>query len=139
MIRLIVVLAIMVIPMVGVKGIFAQEQKTQIDEWLERCIEQDPSTAGMNNCTYKAYEMWDKELNAVYRQLMKKLDPNAQKLLKEAEIAWIKYRDAELRLQDAIYGQMQGSMWATMAAGNRYDFVKQRTLALKAYLDMIGE
>ena len=34
-----------------------QEKRHPIDEWLERCIEKDSSTAGMINCSGKAYEM----------------------------------------------------------------------------------
>lgn len=121
--------------------VFAQEEerKYPIDQWLEECIDKDPSTAGMNNCTYKANEMWDKELNKIYKQLMKKLNPQGQKLLKEAETAWIKYRDAELNFGDEIIYGIGGTIASTTSAGQRYDFVKTRTLELKAYLEMLGE
>jgi uncharacterized protein YecT (DUF1311 family) len=42
----------------------AQEQSQHpIDKALEACIDKNGSTAGMVECTDKAYAAWDKELN----------------------------------------------------------------------------
>lgn len=120
---------------------FAQPQKQehQIDKWLTRCIEQDSSTAGMRDCFSKAYDMWDKELNKTYKELMKKLSPKGQKTLKEAQTLWIKYRDSEFKLNDEIIGSKEGTMWLTVSDGDRVEFVKQRTLELKRYLEILEE
>jgi len=46
---------------------------TPIDKALDACIEKNGSTAGMVECTDKAYAAWDKELNKNYGELMRAL------------------------------------------------------------------
>lgn len=133
---LFIVLSVMVAMSINCSLTFAEEEQNYpIDQWLENCMGKDPSNAGMVNCTYRASEMWDKELNTVYKELMKKLNPQDQKLLKDAETAWIKYREAELKLKAEINGISGGSIGATLGAGNEYDFVKTRAIELKEYLN----
>jgi uncharacterized protein YecT (DUF1311 family) len=50
----------------------AQEQAQHpIDKALEACIDKNGSTAGMAECTDKAYAAWDRELNKNYVELMR--------------------------------------------------------------------
>ncbi|MBI4690767.1 MAG: DUF1311 domain-containing protein [Nitrospirae bacterium] len=86
-----------------------QNQEYPIDKGLAKCINSDSSTAGMRDCFSEAYDMWDKELNKIYKDLMKKLSPKGQKTLKEAQTLWIKYRDAEFKLNDEIIGNKDGT------------------------------
>jgi len=115
-----------------------QEKKHPIDEWLEKCIEKDSSTAGMINCSGKAYEMWDKELNEVYQKLMKKLMPEERKKLRESQRQWIKFRDAEFGFIDDLYLGI-GTMIPVIKYGQKLDFVKQRVLQLQEYLSQVEE
>ena len=58
----------------------AQEQTPHaIDKALEACIDKNGSTAGMVECTDKAYAAWDKELNKNYGELMRALEPSRRK------------------------------------------------------------
>ena len=50
--------------------------------------------AEMNQCAGREYKTADAELNQVYRQLITKLDEQEKAQLKEAQTAWLKYRDA---------------------------------------------
>ena len=115
-----------------------QEKKHPIDEWLERCIEKDSSTAGMINCSGKAYEMWDKELNKVYQKLMKKLTPEERKKLQESQRQWIKFRDAEFGFINDLYLGI-GTMIPVIKYGQKLYFVKQRVLQLQEYLSQVEE
>ncbi len=49
-----------------------------IDKALEACIDKNGSTAGMVECTDKAYAAWDKELNKSYGELMRALKPGTK-------------------------------------------------------------
>ena len=51
------------------------------------------SQAEMNDCAGKEYKAADAVLNQVYRQLVAKLDDEEKSQLKEAQTAWLKYRD----------------------------------------------
>src|SRR5882724_5276525 len=50
--------------------------------------------AEMNDCAGKEYKSADATLNQVYRQLVAKLDDEEKAGLKDAQNAWLKYRDA---------------------------------------------
>jgi uncharacterized protein YecT (DUF1311 family) len=116
-----------------------QPKKHPIDKALDECMDKAPSTFGMRDCDDKALEMWDKELNKVYRELYAKLDPEGQRALKAAQTEWIKYRDEEYKLTDAIYSKLQGSMYTWMSVDHRVGIVRQRAEALKSYLDLIKQ
>ena len=48
----------------------------------------------MNQCAGKEYQAADAVLNQVYQKLVAMLDDEQKAQLKEAENAWLKYRDA---------------------------------------------
>lgn len=105
-----------------------------IEQQLEKCIDKDSTTAGMTNCQEVANENWDRELNRVYAELMKKLPSDSQESLKNAQNAWLKFRDSEFFLIDKIYGQLQGTMYIPMRVADRTQIVKDRVIALRGYL-----
>ena len=106
-----------------------------IDKALGKCVDQDPSTAGMSDCISQAYVAWDKELNKNYNRLLAKLKPKERLALKAAQAEWIKYRNAEFNLIDAIYETKEGTMYISMRAEDRLRVVKKRALELASYLD----
>ena len=77
------------------------------------------------------------ELEAAYKQLMSKLDPEVQNVLKEAERAWIKWRDSEAMLIARAGGALShGSALRVDYANAQAKLIKQRTEALKDYTKM---
>jgi uncharacterized protein YecT (DUF1311 family) len=118
----------------------AQEQTQHpIDKALETCIDKNGSTAGMVECTDKAYAAWDKELNQNYGELMRRLRSSPKETLRLAQLEWIKYRDLDFKLIDSVYDTMQGTMYIPMRIDARMEVVKKRALELKGYLDLITE
>jgi len=115
-----------------------KEDKHPIDVWLEKCIEKDSSTAGMINCSAKAYEMWDKELNKVYQELMKKLSPEERKLLQESQRQWLKFRDAEFKFYDSFFEGL-GTILPVLKSGEKIRILKQRVKELEGYLFYIDK
>lgn len=116
-----------------------QDHKHHIDSWYERCVEEDSTTVGMEQCSDKAYEKWDKEMNKVYQGLMKKLPVKDREVLRESQRAWLKFRDAELKFGFVVYGGLHGTIWRVVYGGDRVDLVKQRTLKLTHYKDALEE
>ena len=104
-----------------------------IDEYLESCITADPSTAGMTNCTYGAYSLWDKELNITYKTLMSSLPSTEQQALRSAQRQWIAFRDAEFKAIDALYKSKGGTIYISMRVANRLEILKTRVLQLQSY------
>jgi uncharacterized protein YecT (DUF1311 family) len=120
-------------------SIAQEETQHPIDKALEACIDKNGSTAGMVECTDKAYAAWDKELNKNYGELMRTLKPKQKETLRLAQLEWIKYRDLEFKLIDSIYDTLQGTMYIPMRIDARMEVIKKRALELKGYLDLAKE
>ena len=87
------------------------------------------SQAEMNICWGKEYKAADATLNQVYRQLFAKLDDEQKAQLKNAQTAWLKYRDANCEfVADQYKG---GSMRPMIAAICLADITSNRSTELK--------
>ena len=54
----------------------------------------DGSTPEMVDCLNAQRAHWDKQLTIAYQEALKNAGPQQRELLRQAERAWIKYRDA---------------------------------------------
>jgi uncharacterized protein YecT (DUF1311 family) len=90
----------------------------------------EPDMIAIADCHQKRYEKADKELNKVYSEVMKDLTPEAQKKLKEAQKAWLKYRDAAFAF--AIeYNKDTRSYGSVVVADYKARVVEKRVLEIK--------
>lgn len=120
----------------------AQDKKVienKIDILEKDCLNKENiSNADMCNCMIKARESWDVELNKNYNLLKNKLPEKPFLVLKEAQKAWIEYRDKEfLFVTNYFYEVKEGSMWYPVSENTKKEMVKQRALELKKYLEML--
>jgi uncharacterized protein YecT (DUF1311 family) len=117
-----------------------KEKKHPIDVWLEKCMEKENyTTAGMLNCSSQALDKWDKELNRVYKELMKKLSPEEKELLKQSQQQWIKFKDAEFKWIESFYNSREGTMFPVMGMGEKLHLVSERVKVLEGYLLYLKE
>jgi uncharacterized protein YecT (DUF1311 family) len=79
-----------------------------------------------------AVDQANKKLDAVYKQLMGKMDADGQKALKEAERSWIKWRDDEAMLMARAGGAIGGSAM-------RVDFAKAQLKLINQRIEVLGE
>ena len=104
---------------------FAQDQKK------DPCAEAQTQT-DMNICWGKEYKAADAQLNAVYREFTSKLSPEERAQLKTAQLAWLKFRDANCEfVADEYKG---GSIRPMIAAICLADVTRARTSELKAQM-----
>ena len=120
-------------------GYGQEKPQHRIDKALDACIDKDSSTAGMVECIGKAYTQWDAELNKVYNELMKQLDATGKASLKSAQLQWLKFRDSEFKLIDAVYSNLQGTMYIPMHADSRMQIIKNRAQELQSHLSILKE
>jgi uncharacterized protein YecT (DUF1311 family) len=134
---LILVLASLAYPLATASGSVPQEPTQHpIDKALDACIDKNGSTAGMVECTDKAYAAWDKELNKNYGELMRTVKPKQKEALRLSQLEWIKHRDLEFKSIDSIYDTLEGTMYIPMRISSHVEVIKKRALELKDRLDL---
>ena len=108
-----------------VSAVFTQDQKK------DPCADAQ-SQGEMNICWGKEYKAADAQLNAAYREFISKLNPDETAQLKTAQLAWIKFRDANCEfVADQYKG---GSIRPMIAAMCLADVTSARTSELKAQM-----
>jgi len=86
----------------------------------------------MNQCAGKDYKTADAALNQVYQRLVTMLDDEERAQLKEAQTAWIKYRDLNC---DFVGDQFKGgTMRPTVYANCLADMTRKRTTELRTQI-----
>ena len=93
----------------------------------------------MNAQAAKDYAKANTDLNNVYQQILKKYAKNTLflKHMKEAELAWINFRDAEFRraFPKFMNGQVEyGTMFSLERSTFLQELTEQRTITLKKIL-----
>lgn len=121
-------------------SVFSQSKNQQenfIDVPESKCLDKkDISNAEMRNCTIKATQSWDNELNKYYNLLKSKLPKETFEALKESQKQWMIYRDKECLLISKFYFELkQGTMWYTIAENKKKEIVKSRALELQMYFE----
>ena len=76
--------------------------KTQKERQIHPC-EGHGSQAEASGCAHREFRAADAELNKAYNRLAGILDAEEKALLKEAELAWIKYRDTTCTFESSQY------------------------------------
>jgi uncharacterized protein YecT (DUF1311 family) len=95
---------------------------------------QDPNFKPPGTEERAAVDRANADLDKVYKQLMGKLDAEQQKSLKEAQRAWIKWRDAEAELIARVGGDVGGSALRVDFLIEQEKLIKQRIDVLRGYL-----
>ena len=97
----------------------------------------------LNECAAQEAESADAELNAVYRQVMQKLQGQSVAIdkLRAAQRLWIPLRDADIAARypvgkDENPRVLYGSMYPMLYSANKAELTRQRTRWLRAtFLD----
>ncbi|KQT61329.1 hypothetical protein ASG52_00080 [Methylobacterium sp. Leaf456] len=88
--------------------------------------------ADLNACADADLKRTDTAMNAAYGRLMKRIGPAAQQGLKEAQRAWLPYRDKTCDLE--ALGAAGGSAQPMVRAGCLAAITEERTKRLSGYL-----
>jgi len=86
----------------------------------------------MNVCAHREFQAADAALNRAYNQLSSKLDEGRRAKLKEAELAWLKYRDGNCEFVSSEYEG--GSIRPMIHSFCLADVTRARTAELKRQL-----
>ena len=95
---------------------------------------QDPDWKPPGSDEAAAVERANAEIDKVYGQLKGALDPEQQKSLRDAQRAWIKWRDAEAEFVARLGGAIGGSALRVDYSVAQAKLIQERTEVLKEYL-----
>ena len=107
--------------------------KHPIDYALENCYSSamGQTTIGMSMCLEGAEQAWDDQLNITYEQR----GGSSNEPLRNAQLAWIKFRDAQFDWFISHFGSKQGSKWGAVIQERKITVIRQQVELLQsAYL-----
>lgn len=101
----------------------------------DRCLasSQGQTTAGMEACSAATYQAYDRQMNEIYANVMRHVDPKSQSLIRSSQRAWIAYRDAKAAADGAPWQAERGSMVGPDLEALRVDAIKTRIQELRYY------
>lgn len=102
-----------------------------VSAWEKAC-EDAVSTAEMRECVNRRYTEVDGELNQVYKQLFSQLGAERQELLRDAQRAWIEFRDKNAAFVASDF--QDGTLYPLMEISERASMTERRVEELKARL-----
>lgn len=113
------------------------EKEEQIDREYKTCMGSDTSAGTVSNCAYIAYDKWQNEMDKYYNRIVKDLrKPTDKASFKQSQEAWLAFKDAEFASYNHMFN-IQGSKWYILRLTSRIDVLRERTLQLKKYYEII--
>lgn len=111
------------------------------------CLDRSSGGSRSSVCLTEYSNAWDTELSYFYKLLRNKLSDQEKQDLKDAQLAWIQYRDKTIDVNSLIldkkYANKHGTMYHAMrakdAAGAITPIIKNRTILFKNWLDTINK
>ena len=110
-------------------------KEDHIDIEYNECLAKDSTYVNLCNCAFVAFDKWNKELDVSYKKLLKNLKAEKDKnSLKQAQAAWLIFRDAEFKAYNNIFN-IPGGKWCGLRQDGRIDIVRERALQLRNYAE----
>ena len=92
----------------------------------------DPQTQqALNRCAFQTFSQANRQLNTTYRRLLPNLSEQRRRLLREAQQAWVTYRDRECRFYDS--SAEGGSLQPLLRSGCKTRLTRDRIQQLDRY------
>ncbi|CAJ0719114.1 hypothetical protein LMG6871_02694 [Ralstonia edaphis] len=106
-----------------------------IDDALEQCLKtpHGQTTAGMTDCTHTAYQAYDRQMNTLYQAVMAKSDPVSREAIRNAQRAWLAYRNAQKAADNAPWRADAGSVASPDIEGLNVEAIRARIAELEYY------
>lgn len=109
----------------------------RIEQFIEKYVSYDYSTAGISSAGYEAAHKYDSLLNKYYKKLLNILNDEDKKILIQAQKAWISYRDNETELVNTIgkdHYSGGGTIQQLTESSLYLDLIKNRTVDILHHL-----
>ena len=112
-------------------------KQDDIDKEYNKCIAADTSCAVVSDCAFRSYAKWEQQMKDEYDRLLHELKREEDKTaLKDAQKAWLAYRDATFVSYDMMFN-IPGDKWCRQRHEDRIDLVRSRALQLRDYYEAL--
>ncbi len=122
--------SIALLAVVGTISVLGQSGRSVMAQQLN--CDRPQGDVEVRACIRLRYELADKRLNDVYKQLIAKLNGEEKALLSEAQLGWIKQRDNTCEFE--VYRNRGGTGYQGFLNECLERMTKQRTAELEKYL-----
>ncbi|MBS6032901.1 MULTISPECIES: lysozyme inhibitor LprI family protein [Pantoea] len=109
----------------------AMAQDRPADAALAHCLNGASSTLAMNQCYAAASKAWDQEMNNQYGKLMNRLTGEPKNSLRQAQRAWLSYRDSWLAASRSQLSA-QGTLGSVALSAQSVSLVRNQALMLQS-------
>ncbi|MCL2651218.1 MAG: DUF1311 domain-containing protein [Candidatus Azobacteroides sp.] len=116
-----------------------RQDTARVEQKVRDMLDKDDSTFGMLEANKTLEIEYDKLLNKYYKILYNKLDENGKKALKETQLNWIKFRDAEKNFvaelrRNTLDKMGGGTIWGVIYGNLSAQITRERVFVLYNYL-----
>ncbi|MGK3144174.1 lysozyme inhibitor LprI family protein [Pantoea sp. C2G6] len=101
------------------------------DAALDHCLNDATTTLAINQCYATANQAWDQEMNWQYEKQMKTLTGEAKSKLRNAQRAWLSYRDSWLAASRSQLAT-QGTLGSVALSVQGLSLVRNQALMLQS-------
>ena len=108
--------------------------KAPIEILTEKCIRDASTTMGIFECDVKGRDRWEQEVNRAYEALLGTLDDAQKNAVKDAQLEWTKFRDAQ-SFAFAAVNHHTGSIWRGVSAEQERRLVREQAERLNDQFD----
>jgi len=109
-----------------------------INKHVQECMKQkNYTTIGMSECVYNSTTAWNKEIDNSLVFLENRLTKEQYRLLKQSQIKWEEYKDAQWQALSSIYNTKQGTLYINILAAEKVKIVESRAKNLNSIISIL--
>lgn len=114
-----------------------QTKQHPIDIQLQKCMEKEYNTAGMNQCVINAKNDWLKEIEKYVTYIQKELSDTQKEVFTETHKHWLEYYKYEQKLIDETLFVKSGNINTNYGYAHLLEIVKDRAKNLEHYQELL--
>lgn len=108
----------------------SKELRKDIDDKLAKCKVSAVSTMETTDCYDTAIDSWEAELNKQYKLLLQDQPKEIQANLRNAQRAWVKYKESYISAMRDFYSQERGSIWGIVMSESKMNVTRDKAIDL---------
>ena len=134
-------LVFLLISSISISGQYKDQLVSRMSDFRNKVYENvsEGHDVQQKDALREMYEEWDKELNIVYQKIMQEANSVTKKKLRNAQRAWIKFRDSEMEKSYYTNNPTGGSMGVLFSLNTAAKLTEEITIQLAEMYDALDK